>query len=475
MAEPAVRKRIADGIKAHLSKEGVKKTRAELQKVRPQILALEDLKFINKTLEEMTKRGRIKNVEQIELSDKNLKKARDFAKPHQDKYIEENKIEVGGPNDVENTPAGKFLKQNKPHIYNKILNGEMYLVRSFAVMAEIKKDIITELVQASAKQLEKILRRVDRGHGAGDGLAVTSVASARALGEVDKQKNEEGVDLEAFKTEFDNFLQNALETGDVTADVVEGIEKVTVNYQQVVSPSGEIKAEYVPIVEFQDKYTNSGVEKAREVRVRKLIADFLKKIDANEIVSLSGSSPLRDKVFAAAISNLIDIDIKGRKVKVTLDKSVDPRKVKLSTKGKAASKGKRERSKGKVAMKAATTATIPKGRRTRGTQNTVNIKTLLGIMNSQINDRVARNMGPPRLENRTGTFAGSVRITDVTQTRQGFPSIGYTYRKDPYQVFEASSGTRFSSAARDPRPLIDTSIREIAAQFAIGRLYTRRI
>ena len=137
MAEPAVRKRIADGIKAHLSKEGVKKTRAELQKVRPQILALEDLKFINKTLEEMTKRGRIKNVEQIELSDKNLKKARDFAKPHQDKYIEENKIEVGGPNDVENTPAGKFLKQNKPHIYNKILNGEMYLVRSFAVMAEL--------------------------------------------------------------------------------------------------------------------------------------------------------------------------------------------------------------------------------------------------------------------------------------------------------------------------------------------------
>ena len=97
------------------------------------------------------------------------------------------------------------------------------------------------------------------------------------------------------------------------------------------------------------------------------------------------------------------------------------------------------------------------------------------IMNSQINDVVAKNMGPPRLENRTGTFAGSVRITDVTQTRQGHPSIGYTYRKDPYQVFEASSGTRFSSSARDPRPLIDASIREIAAQFAIGRLYTRRI
>ena len=100
---------------------------------------------------------------------------------------------------------------------------------------------------------------------------------------------------------------------------------------------------------------------------------------------------------------------------------------------------------------------------------------LQGLLNAKLPQTVAANMGAPRLENRTGTFAGSVRITDVTQTRQGFPSIGYTYRKDPYQVFEASSGTRFSSAARDPRPLIDTSIREIAAQFAIGRLYTRRI
>ena len=96
-------------------------------------------------------------------------------------------------------------------------------------------------------------------------------------------------------------------------------------------------------------------------------------------------------------------------------------------------------------------------------------------MNSRINDTVAKNMGPPRLENRTGTFAGSVRITDVSQTKQGFPSIGYTYQRNPYGVFEATSGSRFADPKRDPRPLIDASIREIAAQFAIGRLYTRRV
>ena len=34
--------------------------------------------------------------------------------------------------------------------------------------------------------------------------------------------------------------------------------------------------------------------------------------------------------------------------------------------------------------------------------------------------------------------------------------------------------TRWATPERDPRILIDKSIREIAAQFAIGRFYTRR-
>ena len=76
-------------------------------------------------------------------------------------------------------------------------------------------------------------------------------------------------------------------------------------------------------------------------------------------------------------------------------------------------------------------------------------------------------MGAPRLENRTGRFAGSVRITDITRTPQGFPSIGYTYQRAPYDKFETDPD-------RDPRKLIDKSIREIAAQYAIGRFYTRR-
>jgi hypothetical protein len=100
---------------------------------------------------------------------------------------------------------------------------------------------------------------------------------------------------------------------------------------------------------------------------------------------------------------------------------------------------------------------------------------LLALLNSQLTKTVSANMGSPRLENRTGRFASSVRAVDVQKTKQGFLSIGYTYEKDPYQVFEKSSGSRFSSLERDPRSLIDTSIREIAAQMVTTKLYTRRV
>ena len=103
------------------------------------------------------------------------------------------------------------------------------------------------------------------------------------------------------------------------------------------------------------------------------------------------------------------------------------------------------------------------------------IKNILGVLNAKLPETVAGNMGTPRLESQTGRFAQSVRATDVTETAQGFKSVGYTYAKNPYQVYESTSGTRFSNIDRDPRTLIDTSIREIVAQFGLGRLYTRRL
>ena len=52
----------------------------------------------------------------------------------------------------------------------------------------------------------------------------------------------------------------------------------------------------------------------------------------------------------------------------------------------------------------------------------------------------------------------------------------YHYQKDPYQVFEVGKGVEpWSTSQRDPRKLIDKSIREVAAELALGRFYTRRL
>lgn len=99
---------------------------------------------------------------------------------------------------------------------------------------------------------------------------------------------------------------------------------------------------------------------------------------------------------------------------------------------------------------------------------------ILGVLNNQLPKTVARNMGSPRLENQTGRFAQSVRATDASLTAEGYPSIGYTYMRQRYGVYESTSGTRFSDVDRDPRPLIDQSIREIVIGFGLGRIYTRR-
>lgn len=141
---------------------------------------------------------------------------------------------------------------------------------------------------------------------------------------------------------------------------------------------------------------------------------------------------------------------------------------KKAVKSKEAYSKKMTRGSTKTASAASRTKRVPKAKRSE-----INLAQMLGIFNSRINTTVANNMGYPALTNQTGRFASSVRVTDVTITPQGFPSVGYTYQKNPYQTFE--KGYAQGSPELDPRDLIDSSIREIAATMALGRLYTRRL
>lgn len=180
--------------------------------------------------------------------------------------------------------------------------------------------------------------------------------------------------------------------------------------------------------------------------------------------------------------------IKSKKRKQTLSKTLEPfKKLKnvtvksedLKIKSKSY---KRKRKAPKPTAAAQAVAVSGKGvKATRGVQRTKGTTSpaasplkLITMLNKELPNVVRNNMKAPALVNRTGTFAESVKVTDIQQTPKGFPTIGYTYKRDPYEVFEMGSQGSWSSPERDPRKLIEGSIREIAANMAMGRFYMRR-
>ena len=208
-------------------------------------------------------------------------------------------------------------------------------------------------------------------------------------------------------------------------------------------------------------------EKGLKSLVLQKIREAVEKLDT---LNLDGSDSPVTKKRKETIKKVIQPFEKIKNATIQVEDLKINKSSSMSQKVKKSKKAVQDPSR---AMARATS--IPQGPRTKARQSTVSIAALMGLINARINDAVAENMGPPRLENRTGRFAASVRITDVTKTRKGFPSVGYTYQRDPYQVYESTSGSRFGSLERDPRTLIDKSIREIAAELAIGRIYTRRV
>lgn len=84
------------------------------------------------------------------------------------------------------------------------------------------------------------------------------------------------------------------------------------------------------------------------------------------------------------------------------------------------------------------------------------------LINAALSDEILDRMHPPALQNRTGRFRRSAKVTNVLVGPKGGTEIQYTYMKMPYQTFEP--GYAQGSTTRDPRKIIGESIREIAQE-----------
>ena len=213
-------------------------------------------------------------------------------------------------------------------------------------------------------------------------------------------------------------------------------------------------------------------KKKLQDQLKKAIKKLEKSIDTGKgLTKLKGSDSIDAKKKKKIRKSIVDpfgniknvkVVAKGTKAK---SKSSTNKETQTSTgsKGKSASK----LGAGVVAAK------LSRQRQKASESSASNPLKLLTMLNARLPQVVQKNMQEPALVNRTGRFASSVKATDINTTAKGFTSIGFTYQRNPYETFEP--GNAQGSIERDPRRLIDKSIREIAMEHAIGRLYTRRL
>jgi len=229
-----------------------------------------------------------------------------------------------------------------------------------------------------------------------------------------------------------------------------------IDHKQIIDASLGLQKTYVPILSWQKAIDNNTQSRLEQSALNALEEEL------KNIANLKGSTSLKD-----GISQVLLYEISPKKAKVTGKRK---KSIREKSSGKSSKKTNSKKTVKVIRDDSIDAASIPTS---KVKKSQYSMTALLGALNQQLPGVIAKNMVSPRLNYQTGRFASSVQVTDIATTAKGFPSIGYTYDKYPYQTFEP--GYRQGSVERDPRKLIDTSIREIATQFAIGRFYTRRV
>jgi len=305
-------------------------------------------------------------------------------------------------------------------------------------------------------------------HGGGQGYAASTLKVARAKKAAQAKAARLGATRKETQQLFDLFV-------DYENDMQIELSRV----YDIDAKTGKLKVEVTPTLLFGRAIDNQEAAKLESAYYNILRRGTSARgtTGIEGIINSKGSPSVPDAISQTLVSTAVGTKKKKKKVKT--ENSIRTR-VKSSSKGKS----QKAKTKKQESIKGIVTPTIfplnykRKGKKTETVRKGVAAApfALIGEINRQLPRTLQKNMRDPRLNYQTGRFADSVRVETVNETTAGYPSYGYTYQRDPYQVFETGIGnSKWASPERDPRKLIDMSIREIAAQYAIGRFYTRRV
>jgi hypothetical protein len=192
--------------------------------------------------------------------------------------------------------------------------------------------------------------------------------------------------------------------------------------------------------------------------------------DLRRKIGLLASKKLRDNFLMGNIegSNTILQDIEQ-----ALISTLKTGKANLARHSPHKGKSKKEQinsnKKVKTTGKISTKVNNPKG----VTTTPPSLLNITNLINSQLQDVISANMGDGSSKNilnyRTGRFASTVKVENMTMSREGMITAFYSYMKNPYATF-STGGRQSMPKSRDPKLLISRSIRDIAEQVVTNRL-----
>jgi len=215
------------------------------------------------------------------------------------------------------------------------------------------------------------------------------------------------------------------------------------------------------------KFNNSGgikfTEGDAEQRIRQLMEDNVEKL-----IGTKGSPSMLQLIQATIVDTL-----KGKKPskKEYVSPNVEIIKSKPAKVNTTAIKAQIKKDLEQVRKLKQSVKAVPKIK--QATPKTFNLTNLQLLINQQLQDVISANMGDGSAKNvlnyRTGRFASSVKVENLTESRNGMITAFYSYMKNPYATF-SEGGRQQKPKSRDPKLLISASIREIAAEYVTNRL-----
>lgn len=330
------------------------------------------------------------------------------------------------------------------------------------------REFVSKYLQGTKYEAKNKKLALDHGkHGTGVTLLATgAVGMSLAADELDPDTYK--YFEEAVITSINKSVNIGLSTRPAVRKLTEErLVHLVTNWHQLVDKSGKLLAGAALILTPSSTGANTEASAFEKWEVRILLKALkagIKKL-AKDFPNLEGSSSLKDKIGKAIIVDKIARNMTGKSTKVKLD----PKLVKANLKTATTVKGKTKQggSKAKPYKPGGAISVQTKNKKGQFTKKqTVDPIQLTALINAALPGVVASHMSPPALQYRTGTFARSAKVESMFATRSQL-GLKYTYDKYPYQTFEP--GFVQGSVQRDPRKIIEGSIREIAVKIMGGR------